>query len=123
MAQSAASSPEAWPAVNPVREQIRPLEQQAATARLLHAHGSPNQLEEVLTEFWFNHFNVYAGKGPVGVLVADYEARAIRPHVLGRFRDLLGATASTRPCCSTWTTRRAWPRASSRAAVMASHVA
>ncbi|MFO1228529.1 DUF1800 family protein [Roseateles sp.] len=93
MAQSAASSPEAWPAVNPVREQIRPLEQQAATARLLHAHGSPNQLEEVLTEFWFNHFNVYAGKGPVGVLVADYEARAIRPHVLGRFRDLLGATA------------------------------
>jgi uncharacterized protein (DUF1800 family) len=93
MAQHPASSPEAGPTVNPVREQIRPLELQAATARLLRAHGSPSQLEEVLVEFWFNHFNVFAGKGPVGVLVADYEARAIRPHVLGRFRDLLGATA------------------------------
>ncbi|MFX6149415.1 DUF1800 family protein, partial [Acinetobacter baumannii] len=48
---------------------------------------------EVLTEFWFNHFNVFAGKGPVSVLVADYEQRAIRPFVLGRFRDMLGATA------------------------------
>ena len=80
-------------ALNAVREQVRPLVQQAATARLARALQSPAQLEEVLTEFWFNHFNVFAGKGPVGVLVADYEQRAIRPHVLGRFRDLLGATA------------------------------
>lgn len=80
-------------ALNAVREQVRPLVQQAATARLARGLQSPAQLEEVLTEFWFNHFNVFAGKGPVGVLVADYEQRAIRPHVLGRFRDLLGATA------------------------------
>ncbi|MDR7296847.1 uncharacterized protein (DUF1800 family) [Pelomonas aquatica] len=80
-------------ALNAVREQVRPLVQQAATARLSRALQSPAQLEEVLTEFWFNHFNVFAGKGPVGVLVADYEQRAIRPFVLGRFRDMLGATA------------------------------
>jgi uncharacterized protein (DUF1800 family) len=80
-------------ALNAVREQVRPLVQQAATARLSRGLQSPAQLEEVLTEFWFNHFNVFAGKGPVGVLVADYEQRAIRPHVLGRFRDMLGATA------------------------------
>ena len=80
-------------ALNAVREKIRPLVGQAATARLARALQSPAQLEEVLTEFWFNHFNVFAGKGPVGVLVADYEQRAIRPFVLGRFRDMLGATA------------------------------
>ena len=80
-------------ALNAVRENVRPLVQQAATARLARALHSPAQLEEVLTEFWFNHFNVFAGKNAVGVLVADYEQRAIRPHVLGRFRDMLGATA------------------------------
>jgi uncharacterized protein (DUF1800 family) len=80
-------------AVNAVRDRIRPLVVQAATARLSRALQSPAQLEEVLTEFWFNHFNVFAGKNAVGVLLADYEQRAIRPHVLGRFRDMLGATA------------------------------
>lgn len=80
-------------ALNAVREKVRPLVAQAATARLARALQSPAQFEEVLTEFWFNHFNVFAGKGAVGVLVADYEQRAIRPHVLGRFRDMLGATA------------------------------
>ena len=80
-------------ALNAVREKVRPLVAQAATARLSRAQQSPAQLEEVLVEFWFNHFNVFAGKNAVGVLVADYEQRAIRPHVLGRFRDMLGATA------------------------------
>lgn len=78
---------------NPAREQVRQLVAQAATARLARALLGPAQLQEVLTEFWFNHFNVFAGKGPVGLLVADYEQRAIRPFVLGRFRDMLGATA------------------------------
>ncbi len=44
-------------------------------------------------DFWFNHFNVYQGKGLVRVLVESYEREAIRPHVLGRFRSMLGATA------------------------------
>lgn len=75
------------------REYLRALQQQASAARLLRAQRSPAQLNEVLTDFWFNHFNVFAGKAPVGLLIADYEQRAIRPYVLGRFRDMLGATA------------------------------
>lgn len=66
---------------------------QAAEARLARALASPRQLEEVMVDFWFNHFNVFAGKGLVRVWAGLYEREAIRPHVLGRFRDLLGATA------------------------------
>ncbi len=54
---------------------------------------SPNQLQEVMTWFWMNHFSVYVGKGDVGALLGDYEDRTIRPHALGKFRDLLRATA------------------------------
>jgi uncharacterized protein (DUF1800 family) len=61
--------------------------------RLIPAIESPRQLEEVMVDFWFNHFNVVAAKGLDHVLIADYEREAIRPYVMGRFRDLLGATA------------------------------
>jgi len=81
------------PPTNARRELVRPVAQQAASARLLRALASPAQLEELLVDFWFNHFNVFAGKGPVSVLVGDYERQAIRPHVLGSFRAMLGATA------------------------------
>jgi uncharacterized protein (DUF1800 family) len=50
-------------------------------------------LAEVLDDFWFNHFNVYIDKGADKYLVTAYEREAIRPHVLGKFRDLLQATA------------------------------
>jgi uncharacterized protein (DUF1800 family) len=66
---------------------------EAAEARLLRAVGSPRQLEEVMVDFWFNHFNVFAGKGDVRALATAFERDAIRPHAFGRFRDLLGATA------------------------------
>ena len=66
---------------------------QSGEARLARAIESPRQLEEVMTDFWFNHFNVFIGKGLDRVLVANYERDAIRPHALGNFRDLLGATA------------------------------
>jgi uncharacterized protein (DUF1800 family) len=66
-----------------------------AERKIVRAIRSERQLEEVLTDFWFNHFNVDARKGPVRLMIADYEREAIRPHVLGRFRDLLGATASS----------------------------
>jgi uncharacterized protein (DUF1800 family) len=61
--------------------------------RLIPAIESPRQLEEVMVDFWFNHFNVVAGKGLDHVLIGDYERYAIRPYATGRFRDLLGATA------------------------------
>jgi uncharacterized protein (DUF1800 family) len=61
---------------------------------------SNRQLEEVLVDFWFNHFNVFENKnvqiqpqGVVRMLLASYERDAIRPHVLGKFKDLLLATA------------------------------
>ena len=49
----------------------------------------------MLTDFWFNHFNVDARKGRDRFLLTEYEREAIRPHVLGRFRDLLEATAKS----------------------------
>jgi uncharacterized protein (DUF1800 family) len=65
------------------------------SAKLLRAVYSDRQLEEVLTDFWFNHFNVFVGKGADHYLVTAYERDVIRPHVLGKFKDLLVATAKS----------------------------
>ena len=64
-------------------------------AKLLRAIYSERQLEEVMTDFWFNHFNVFVGKGPERVLLTNYEQDVIRPHALGKFEDLLVATAKS----------------------------
>jgi uncharacterized protein (DUF1800 family) len=61
----------------------------------MRAVYSERQLEEVLVDFWFNHFNVFAGKGATRNYVSEYEREAIRPYVLGNFRDMLGATAKS----------------------------
>ena len=66
-----------------------------ATHKFLRSTYSERQLETVLIDFWFNHFNVFAAKGLVGLYLADYERAAIRPRVLGPFRDLLGAIAKS----------------------------
>jgi len=66
-----------------------------AEGKLLRAIYSNRQLEEVLVDFWFNHFNVYLDKGADHYLVTAYERDVIRPHVLGKFRDLLEATAKS----------------------------
>src|SRR5690348_2399206 len=66
---------------------------QMQAARITRAVLSERQLEEVMVDFWFNHFNVYAQKGAVRWMVPAYEREAIRPHALGRFRDLVRATA------------------------------
>ena len=62
-------------------------------AKILRATLSERQLEEVLVDFWFNHFNVFVGKGQVREFLTEYERDAIRPNVLGNFRTMLGATA------------------------------
>jgi len=80
-------------AIKAARERARVIMQQAAQARLWRATQSPRQLQEVMTDFWYNHFNVFAGKGLDHLWAGAYEQEAIRPYVLGRFRDLLGATA------------------------------
>ena len=63
--------------------------------KLVRAVSSYRQLQEVLTDFWFNHFNVFAQKEADQWLVTSYEREVIRPHALGKFRDLLLATAQS----------------------------
>src|SRR5882762_1802946 len=75
------------------QQELTRLGREAAAHMLLRALYSPSQLREQMTWFWMNHFNVFQYKANLRVLVADYEERAVRPHALGRFRDLLGATA------------------------------
>src|SRR2546430_16945242 len=65
---------------------------QLAQAKLVRAIGSERQLQEVMADFWFNHFNVFAGKENEAALLPSYE-QAIRENALGRFGDLLSATA------------------------------
>src|ERR1700677_3107818 len=62
-------------------------------AKLLRAIYGERQLDEVMTDFWMNHFNVFINKGADRYLLTSYERDAIRPHVLGKFEDLLVATA------------------------------
>ncbi len=68
------------------------LGRQAATRSLLRDLYSPDQLQEQMTWFWLNHFNVHMYKRDVRAMIGDYEDRAIRPRALGKFRDLLEAT-------------------------------
>ena len=81
--------------VNDVQRKGRLVISNLEEAKLLRAVYSERQLEEVLVDFWFNHFNVFAGKGPTRNYVSEYEREAIRPYVLGHFREMLGATAKS----------------------------
>ncbi|HSE50238.1 MAG TPA: DUF1800 domain-containing protein, partial [Terriglobales bacterium] len=65
------------------------------SAKILRAAYSERQLEEVMTDFWFNHFNVYDKKGPDAYLIGEYEREVIRPRALGKFEGLLLATAKS----------------------------
>src|SRR5262245_11998675 len=63
--------------------------------KLVRAVHSKRQLQEVMTDFWFNHFNVFWGKNADRWLTTNYEMDAIRPNVFGKFKDLLMATAKS----------------------------
>jgi uncharacterized protein (DUF1800 family) len=63
--------------------------------KLVRAVHNEEQLQEVMTDFWFNHFNIFWRKNADRWLTTPYEMHAIRPHVLGKFRDLLTATAKS----------------------------
>jgi uncharacterized protein (DUF1800 family) len=84
-------TPEQKAAAQKEREVLQELSDQ----KILRAVYSDRQLEEVMTDFWFNHFNVFAGKGATSIYLTEYEREVIRPHALGKFRDLLGATAKS----------------------------
>lgn len=80
--------------------QLRELQQrlqgpvnELVSANLMRAVLSKRQLDEVMVNFWENHFSVYVGKGQTRVFLPEYDRDVIRPHALGKFRDLLGAVA------------------------------
>ncbi|OOG49897.1 DUF1800 domain-containing protein [Polaromonas sp. C04] len=75
------------------QQEMNRLGREAATRHILRALYSPNQLQEQMTWFWMNHFSVFQYKGNLRATIGDYEDTAIRPHALGKFRDLLGAVA------------------------------
>ena len=77
--------------VKTLRKDFAQLDFQAFERRTVRALYSPHQLQEMLTWFWFNHFNVFQNKKQVLFLLPDYEEHAIRSHVLGKFRELLRA--------------------------------
>jgi uncharacterized protein (DUF1800 family) len=83
------------PAIQQVQQSANGVIVELSEQKLLRAIYSERQLQEVLTDFWFNHFNVDARKGRDRFLLTEYERESIRPHVFGTFRDLLEATAKS----------------------------
>jgi uncharacterized protein (DUF1800 family) len=74
----------------------RALMTQLQSARVARALVTERQLQEVMTDFWLNHFNIYAQKGPPEPFyLVEYEREVIRPRAFGKFRDLLGAVAKS----------------------------
>jgi uncharacterized protein (DUF1800 family) len=65
------------------------------SAKLARAITTDRQLDEVMVDFWENHFSVYAGKGQTRLFLTAYDRDVIRPNALGKFRDLLGAVAKS----------------------------
>ena len=76
-------------------QELRRLLGQLPELVLVRAVRSDRQLGEVMADFWFNHFNIFAGKGLDRVYLPEYMERTIRPHALGKFEDLLVATATS----------------------------
>jgi len=64
-------------------------------AKVTRAIYSERQLQQVMDDFWFNHFNVFAGKGEDRYYLTSYERDVIDPHALGKFKDLVTATAKS----------------------------
>jgi len=77
------------------QQSAQALAAQIPTAKLLRAVVSERQLQEVMTDFWENHFSVFAGKSPNRYSLVEYDRDVIRSRALGKFRDLLGAVAKS----------------------------
>ncbi len=76
-----------------INDKASALVNQAQAARMIRAQLSERQLQEVMTDFWENHFSVFNGKMPTRFSLLEYDRDVIRPRALGKFRDLLGAVA------------------------------
>jgi uncharacterized protein (DUF1800 family) len=75
--------------------QPQKLLQDLQSQKIIRAVHSERQFQEVMTDFWFNHFNIFWGKNAERWLTTSFEMHAIRPHVFGKFKDLLTATAKS----------------------------
>jgi uncharacterized protein (DUF1800 family) len=69
--------------------------EELAMAKVTRAIYSERQLQQVMDDFWFNHFNVFAAKGEDRWYLTSYERDVIQPHTLGKFKDLVTATAES----------------------------
>jgi uncharacterized protein (DUF1800 family) len=69
--------------------------EELAMAKVTRAIYSERQLQQILDDFWFNHFNVFAGKGEDRYYLTSYEREVLQPHTLGKFKDLVAATAKS----------------------------
>src|SRR6266481_3148536 len=69
--------------------------EELAMSKVARAIYSERQLQQVMDDFWFNHFNVFAGKGEDRWFLTSYEGDVIQPHTMGKFKDLLTATAKS----------------------------
>jgi uncharacterized protein (DUF1800 family) len=69
--------------------------EELAMAKITRAIYSERQLQQVMDDFWFNHFNVFAAKGEDRWYLTSYERDVIQPHTLGKFKDLVTATAES----------------------------
>src|SRR5580704_8261260 len=94
-AQAASDGAEQAKRPDPLQQKANGVLVELSEQKMLRAVYSDRQLDEVLTDFWFNHFNVDARKGPDRFMLTEYERDTIRPRVLGKFRDLLEATAKS----------------------------
>jgi uncharacterized protein (DUF1800 family) len=86
-------SPDDSVALKAINTRANQLFNEFQAAKVLRAQMSERELVEVMTDFWENHFSVYVGKMPTRFTLLEYDRDVIRPHVLGKFRDLLGAVA------------------------------
>jgi len=79
--------------LTPEQQRFRRLDGELGELAVTRAVVAEHQLEEVMTDFWINHFNIFATKGLDRIFLPEYVEKVIRPHALGRFEDLLVATA------------------------------
>jgi len=89
-------TPEDSARLRDARQNFRRIGEEVQVSHVGRALQTERQLQEVITDFWLNHFTVFAGKGArEQYYMAEYENQVIRPHALGKFRDLLGAVAKS----------------------------
>ena len=88
-----AALPQASPRPTPLPKNPQMVVTELQRAKLLRAVYSEQQLYEVMVDFWENHFSIFANKDDDRYLLTAFDRETIRPFALGRFRDLLGATA------------------------------